>query len=126
MKYCTSVFLVPFALAATGLALLTFSGCGKNEEKPVDPASPASYMNDKPFLDKLSDQKKERASVMQRHIAARKAYEEALKADPKGEKPETQALKKELEKLEAEYRAQRKKTLETVRKRITPKKDISK
>lgn len=107
-----------------GFALLTFTGCGK-EEKSVDPASPESYMKDKPFLDKLSAQKKERASVMQRHIAARKAYEEALKADPKGEKPETQELRNKMDALEDEYRALRQKTLQTVRERITPKKPTS-
>jgi len=106
-----------------GLLSLCLSGCKKQEEaKPVDPSSPQSYMNDKPFLDKLKAQKKSRQAVMARHMAAAKAYEAALKDDPKGERSETRELKVKLDALTAEYRALRQETMKTVQERIAPKK----
>jgi len=79
-------------------------------------------MNDKPFMDKLAAQKKSRQVVMQRHAELRRVYEAALKEDPKGEKPETQDLKKKLDALTAEYQGLRQATLKTVSDRLNPKK----
>jgi len=114
-----------------GAFSLVFTGCKKESETSappvapapaVDPSSPQSYMNDKPFIDKLKKQKNARATVTARHMEVRRAYEAALKDDPKGEKPETQELKRQLDALGKEYLALRQETMKTVRDRIAPKK----
>ena len=121
MKRRTRIKLVPFALCATGALLLVFAGCRKEEAKPEAPASsPQSYMNDKAFMGKLAEKRKARASTMARHAKAWAAYQEALKADPKGEKPETKELLKKAEDIRLEYEAQRAEAMKVVRERITP------
>lgn len=79
-------------------------------------------MKDKAFLGKLEEQQRTREGVMARHMAARRAYNEALKVDPKGEQPATQELRAKMDALEAEYRKLQQETFKTVRERITPKK----
>ena len=117
----TRMKLVPFALAATGALMLVLAGCRKEEEKPaVPPSSPQSYMNDEAFMGKLEGKRKERASTMARHAKAWAAYQEALKADPKGEKPETKELLKKAEEIRHEYEAQRAEAMKIVRERLTP------
>lgn len=122
MKTCTRAKLIPFVLCATGAIVLCLAGCRKEEAKPEVPASsPQSYMKDKAFMGEMKAQKRERQLTIKRHIEARAAYEAALKDDPKGEKPETQDLKRKMESIAQEYETQRKKALDTVRRRITPK-----
>ena len=123
MTMCTRARLVPFVLCAMGMLTLVLPGCRKDEAKPEIPASsPQSYVNDKAFMGELKAQKEERRQTMARYMKARTAYEAALKADAKCEKPETQDLKKKMEAIEDEYQAQRRKTLKTVRERISPEK----
>ena len=108
-------------LCTMGLALLFLAGCRKEEEAPEVPAyAPQSYMKDKAFMGEMKAQKRERRLTMKRYMEARAAYEAALKGDEKCEKPETQDLKRKMESIEDEYQAQRRKTLKTVRERITP------
>lgn len=115
--------LVPFVLCATGALVLCLAGCRKEEEKPEVPASsPQSYMNDKAFMGKLKEKRKARASTMARHAKAWAAYQEALKADPKGEKPETKELLKKAEAIRREYEAQRAEAMKIVGERLTPEK----
>ena len=105
-----------------GVLMLFLAGCRKEEAKPEIPASsPQSYMNDKAFMGELKAQKEERQRTMARYMKARAAYEAALKADEKCERPETQDLKRKMESIEDEYQAQRRKTLATVRERIMPR-----
>ena len=121
MRMRTREKLVPFVLCAMGVLSSVLTGCRKEEAKPEIPASsPQSYMNDKAFMGELKAQKDERRQTMARYMKARAAYEAALKGDAKCEKPETQDLKKKMEAIEDEYQAQRRKTLKTVRERITP------
>ena len=104
-----------------GALVLSLSGCRKEEAKPETPASsPQSYMNDKAFMGKLEEKRKARASTMARHAKAWAAYKEALKADPKGEKPETKELLKKAEEIRLEYEAQRAEAMRIVRDRLTP------
>jgi len=109
-----------------GFCLLSLWGCGQGkdgaEAPSVDESVPQSYMNDKPFLEKLKSQKKSRQALMQLHMEARRAYEEALKTDPKGEKPETKSLKMKVEEYEREYQSLRQETMKTVRDRLTSEK----
>ena len=127
MRVCTRARLVPFVLCATGALVLFLAGCRKEEAKPETPASsPQSYMNDKAFMGKLEEKRKARASTMARHAKAWAAYKEALKADPKGEKPETKELLKKAEEIRREYEAQRAEAMRIVRERITPEKKVSK
>lgn len=104
------------------VACLVLAGCRKEEKPAVSPSSPKSYMKDKAFLGKLEEQQRTREGVMARHMAARRAYNEALKVDPKGEQPATQELRAKMDALEAEYRKLQQETFKTVRERITPKK----
>jgi len=105
-----------------GVIGLCLSGCSKQEEaaKRVDPSSPESYMNDKAFLGKLDGVKSEQVEVMKKFHRVANAYKKALEGDAKAEKPETQALKAEMENLEKQYRALRQKMQSTVRERIAP------
>ena len=123
-----------------GLVLLTFTGCGKEEEKPVDPASPESYMKDATFRGKLSADRKERQRLFGSRaeiVGKMKAMIEAKKAELKtddlnkvkavlDQDPAWQALYVQCTNANAKIEAHRKATLKTVRERITPKKPISK
>ena len=121
MRVCTRARLVPFVLCATGALVLFLAGCRKEEAKPEIPASsPQSYMNDKAFMGKLKEKRKARASTMARHHEAYVAYQEALKADPKGEKPETKALHEKMIAIENEYQALERETMRFVRDRLAP------
>lgn len=132
-----SPHLVPSALCAAGAFLLLVAGCGKGGEqaKPVDPTSPESYMNDRPFREKLSADRKARqalfrargeiVSQMAAMIEAKKRelgtddlakVKAALDGDPAWKE-----VYRQFEEATAKIEASRKATLKTVRERITPK-----
>ena len=140
IKVCTRARLVPFALCATGMLLVVLAGCRKEEAKPVDPSSPASYLHDKEFMGSLAVARTEQGRLIQsRNEIARKmvAMIEAKKAEMKTD--DLKAVKAELEKdavwrelhaactnANAAVESQRRELLDKVRARIAPKKGISK
>ena len=113
-------------LSALGVLLVCAGGmlgCGKEPEAPTeDRASPKSYMNDKPFLNRLKEQKASRQQLQMRHIEAMNAYQAALKDDPDCKLEATKSLKAKVVAIEKEYMASRQKTMAEVRERITPRK----
>lgn len=132
--------LVPAALCAASAFLLLVAGCGKSEEKaaPVDPTSPEGYMNDQPFREKLSADRKARqalfrarseiVSQMEAMIEAKKRelgtedlgkVKAALDGDPAWKE-----VYRQFEEATAKIEASRKATLKTVRERITPKEPV--
>lgn len=129
--------LVPFVLCATGLVLLSLAGCRKEEAKPVDPSSPASYVHDKEFMGSLAAERAEQSRLIRsRNEIARKMVEmiEAKKAEMKTD--DLKAVRAELEKdaawrelhtqctnANAQVESQRRELLGKVRERITPKKE---
>ena len=137
----TRARLVPFALCAMGLALLFLAGCRKEEVKPETPASsPASYMNDKAFRETLAARRKaayvigaDRAKVEERMNEMRRIIGEKLKTKDRAaieaalaENAEWKGLQAKAKELDAAFERQRKETLNIVRERIAPKKEISK
>lgn len=116
-----------------GFALLTFTGCGK-EEKSVDPASPESYMNDKAFMKKLAADRLSRQELVQARakiVAKMKAMVDAKKAELKTsdealvkaaleKDPEWNSLYRRCEDANVAIAEQRKKTFGTVRGRLMP------
>ena len=136
MKYRTRARLVPFALCATGLALLFLAGCRKEEAKPETPASsPESYMRDPVFRGKLTAARKEHVKLTRDRneiVAKMTAMIDAKKGEMKTD--DLKAVKAELEKdpawqalyaactnANAKVEAQRRRTLSTVRERLAPK-----
>ena len=135
-----SPHLVPSALCAAGACLLLVAGCGKGGEqaKSVDPTSPESYMNDRPFREKLSADRKARQGLLRARseiVAQMKAMIDAKKralgtddlAKVKAElekDPAWQELRAQCDEATAKVEASRKETLKTVRERITPKEPV--
>ena len=135
MKSCTRTKLVPFALVATGLVVLSLAGCRKEEEKPViPPSSPESYMRDPVFRGKLAAERKEYVKLTQTRnaiIEKMKAMVDAKKAELKTDDVKTvraaleddpawKQLHTQCTNANAAVQAQRQRTLGTVRERITP------
>lgn len=129
LKSCTSAFLVPFVLCATGLFVLLSAGCDKKGGAPAKPAvdrsSPESYMHDETFRKKVSTQRHEVQALAAR-LKPLKDRMQALVAahgeDPaKLEKiPEWNELHKKVTELNEQLKAARREQLSTVRDRITP------
>lgn len=98
MKFSTSKILVPVVLVAAGLCVAVF--WPRHEEpKPVDPASPASYMHDKAFLGDLAARRAQQSEIIRsRNEVARKmtAMIEAKKAELKTD--DVKKVEAELEK----------------------------
>ena len=141
MRIRTRTRLVPFVLCTIGLALLFLAGCRKEEAKPEIPASsPASYMNDPKFRDKLGDQRKARNRIVaerSEYVEKMKAMVDAKKAELKtddaakvkaalAESAEWKDLMNRYEELTKRIEDIRREQLKTVRERIAPKKEISK
>lgn len=119
-----------------GLVVLFLSGCRKEEAKPEVPASsPASYMNDTNFMGRLSADRRERQKLlsartvlvgkMKAMIDAKKAELgaadlKAIKAELDAD-PAWQELERQMKAANAKVEEHRKKTLEAVRERISPK-----
>lgn len=119
-----------------GALLLSLAGCRKEEEKPVDPSSPASYVHDKEFMGSLATARAEQGRLIQsRNEIARQmvAMIEAKKAEMKTD--DLKAVRAELEKdaawrelhaactnANAQVESQRRELLGKVRERLTPKK----
>ena len=136
----TRARLVPFALCATGLVLLFLAGCRKEEKKPVDPSSPASYVHDGKFMGALAAERVKHSELMRtRNEIARKmeAMIEAKKAEMKTDDlkkikaelekdPAWQALYVECTNANARVERHQREVFGKVRERITPKKEISK
>lgn len=127
---------MPFALCATGVLVLFLAGCRKEEKKPEIPASsPASYMNDTNFMGRLSADRRERQKLLSARtvlVGKMKAMIDAKKAelgaaDLKAIKaeldanPAWQELERQMKAANAKVEEHRKKTLEAVRERISPK-----
>ena len=118
-----------------GALMLSLAGCRKEEAKPVDPSSPASYVHDKKFMGSLAAERAEQSRlIVARNEIARKmvAMIEAKKAEMKTD--DLKAVRAELEKdaswrelhtqctnANAQVERQRKELLGKVRERITPK-----
>ena len=123
-----------------GLVLLSLAGCRKEEEKPVDPSSPASYVHDKEFMGSLAAERAEQSRLIKsRNEISRKmvAMIEAKKAELKTD--DLKKVRAELEKdavwrelhtqctnANAQVKKQRGELLGKVRARIAPEKEISK
>ena len=136
MKTCTRMKLVSFVLCMTGVLVLVFAGCRKEEaKKPEIPASsPASYMNDTNFMGRLSADRRERQKLLSARtviVGKMKAMIDAKKAelgssDTKAVKaaldadPAWRELEKQMKAANAKVDEHRKKTLGAVRERITP------
>lgn len=137
MKFSTSKILVPVVLVAAGVCVAVF--WPRHEEpKPVDPASPASYMHDKAFLGDLAAQRAQQSEIIRsRNEVARKmtAMIEVKKAELKTD--DVKKVEAELEKDPAwrELYAQctnanerilrnRREMLNKVRARLTPQKQV--
>lgn len=133
MKFSTSKILVPVVLVAAGVCVAVFWG-RREEPKPVDPASPASYMHDSAFIGDLAARRAQHSDLMR----ARNAIAEKMKAmvDAKCEEMKTRDVKKvqaELEKdpawrelyvqctnANAVVERNRRETFAKVRARLTP------
>ena len=128
-------------LCATGALVLFLAGCRKEEKAPEIPASsPASYMNDPVFRDKLGGQRKARNRLVAErgeYVEKMKAMVDAKKAELKtddaakvkaalAESAEWKDLTGRYEELTKRIEEVRREQLKVVRDRITPKKDISK
>ena len=142
----TSSFLVPFALCAMGACVLVLAGCRKEEEqRPVDPSSPESYVHDQAFMGGLKAARaKQGALIRERNVIAEKmkAMIEAKKAELKTDDlekvkavldrdPAWQALYVQCTNANESVRRHRRETLGVVRGRIAPRqapaaKEISK
>ena len=142
-RVCTSRFLVPVALVATGVGLFFLAGCGQSgesSEAQVDPSSPQSYMHDEAFRKTLADRRKaayaigaDRAKVEERLNEMRRIIGEKLKTKDRAAieaalagNAEWQDLQAKAKELDAAFERHRKETLGLVRERIAPNKEISK
>ena len=129
---------MPFALVATGAFALVFSGCRK-EEEPVS-SSPDAYMKDPAFRRELADGRKERTSFeakraelvkeLEKRIEAKKAAmpgsdDAAVKAALEKD-PEWLDLKKRVVDLTTAIKESGRRMDEVIRKRVAPKRKISK
>ena len=139
LKTRTSLFLVPIVFCTMGMMTLFFAGCSREEAKPVaaeDSSSPAVYMKDTAFrgeLKKLQSEREDLMAVRGKIVEQMKAKVDAAKARLKTS--DEKLVKAELEK-DPEWRSlharcvdlntviaeQRRKTMDTVRERIAPKK----
>ena len=134
----TRLKLVPFALVAMGAFALAVPGCRK-EEEPVSP-SPEVYMKDPVFRQQLADGRKEREGfLVKRTELVRKLEQmvEAKKAAMPGaddaavkaaleKDPEWNDLLKRVADLTTAMKEGGRRMDEVIRKRIAPKKKISK
>ena len=124
-----------------GLLVLFPAGCRKEEAKPEIPASsPKSYMHDEAFRKTLADRRKvaysigaDRAKVEERLNEMRRIIGDKLGTKDRAaieavlaENAEWQGLQAKAKELDAAFERQRKETLDIVRGRIAPKKEISK
>ena len=125
MMICTRNKLVPFALVATGVVLLSLAGCRKEAKKPEIPASsPASYMKDPVFMGQLEEKRKElnailaeRTPLVERMEALIKEHGEDLAALQKID--EWNDLHKKVVELNAKYENVRARQLKVLRERIS-------
>lgn len=137
-KSCTRLWLVPFAFVAMGAFALAISGCRK-EEEPASP-SPEVYMNDPVFRRELADGRKERESFLvkrtelvrklERMVEAKKAAlpgadDAAVKAALEKD-PEWNDLVQRVKDLSTAMKEGGRRMDEVIRRRIAPKKEISK
>lgn len=137
-KSCTRLWLVPFAFVAMGAFTLVISGCRK-EEEPASP-SPEVYMNDPVFRRELADGRKERESFLakrtelvrklERMVEAKKAAlpgadDAAVKAALEKD-PEWNDLVQRVKDLSTAMKEGGRRMDEVIRRRIAPKKEISK
>lgn len=143
MKLRTRTKLVPFALAAMGLVVLSLAGCRKEEAKPEIPASsPASYMNDAKFREAVAVKRKDLQAIVRERAPLAKRMEELIRAHGKDLEtlqkiPEWNELHEKVVALNRKYEETRARQLKVVRERLAPgrggkdsasplKKDISK
>ena len=139
MRVRTSLFLVPFALAATGFGMLFLSGCG--EGSPTTSESSASAVSVSPAtmqkLETLRGERTELAGVRQKIVAQMKAMVDAKRAAMKGaddaavkaaleKDAEWVSLYKRCEDLNAAIGEKRQAAAGAVRKELAPNRKISK
>ena len=137
-KTCTRLWLVPFAFVAMGAFALAISGCRK-EEEPASP-SPEVYMNDPAFRRERADGRKEREGFLakrtelvrklERMVEAKKAAltgadDAAVKAALEKD-PEWNDLVQRVKDLSTAMKEGGRRMDEVIRRRIAPKKEISK
>ena len=125
----TRRFLVPFALAATGLGLLCLAGCREEREaaKPAAaPNSPAVYMRDPEFRQRLSEQRQ----ALQAIVAERQPLVDRMQELVKSNRedlavlqriPEWNELHRRVVALNEKYEALKREQLAVVRDRLAPK-----
>ena len=137
-KSCTRLWLVPFAFVAMGAFALAISGCRK-EEEPASP-SPEVYMNDSVFRRELADGRKEREGFLAKRAELVRKLEqmvEAKKAALPGaddaavkaaleKDPEWNDLVQRVKDLSTAMKEGGRRMDEVIRRRIAPKKEISK
>lgn len=137
-KSCTRLWLVPFAFVAMGTFALAISGCRK-EEEPASP-SPEVYMNDPVFRRELADGRKEREGFLAKRAELVRKLEqmvEAKKAALPGaddaavkaaleKDPEWNDLVQRVKDLSTAMKEGGRRMDEVIRRRIAPKKEISK
>ena len=111
MKTMTKVRNLLLALGAA----LFLAGCGKDAERdPYDERY--SRMHDPEYLAILDQQRQEQRTTMKKVEVTRRAYAEAVKADPESAK--TKTLRKQLDDLQQQLEFQRKVANEIVRQRM--------
>ena len=117
-----------------GFALLTLSGCGKGE-KPVDPASPESYMKDEAFRKALKDRRAvaQEIGVRREQVTARqnemvKIMGEKLQTSDRAKivaelskNAEWQSLEAKAKAIDEEFMKHHRETMRLVHKRIAPR-----
>lgn len=129
----TRLRLVPFALGAMALSALVLAGCGKEEKPAVDPASPASYMNDTAFRQQVADKRKELLAIVAERKPLADRMQELVREHNENlaelqKIPEWNELHKKVVALNEKYEATKRRQLAIVRDRLAPKgtKTISK
>ncbi|MGN0832122.1 MAG: hypothetical protein ACI4RD_00555 [Kiritimatiellia bacterium] len=125
----TRRFLVPSALAATGLVLLFLSGCRKEQEaaKPaLPPNSPAVYMHDPEFRRQLSEQRQALQAIVAERQPLVDRMQELVKSNREDlavlqQIPEWNELHQRVVALNERYEALKREQLTVVRDRLAPK-----
>ena len=125
MMMRTRARLVPFALAATGIVLLSLAGCRKEEKAPEVPASsPKSYLKDPAFMGQLAEKRKELSAIVAERAPLVERMEQLIKEHGQDlaalqKIPEWNDLHKKVVELNAKYEEVRARQLKVLRERIS-------
>lgn len=121
---------MPFALVATGLALLFPAGCRKEEPAAAKPAAPANspsvYMRDPEFRQELSRRRRELQAIVAERQPLVDRMQELVKSNREDlavlqRIPEWNELHRRVVALNERYEALKREQLAVVRDRLAPK-----